>query len=142
MTCIGYDPVPPPGLALARGTIAHEEGRISDLPGAYAVGWAKRGPSGVIPTNRADLLAVVKLMVDELAALPEQHKAGPAGLDKLLADRGVRIVDTSAWQASRPPKCGRSGRRPAAHQAGHVAPSRKVGSHPILIRVRRRDVPR
>ena len=98
VTCIGYDPSPPVGLLLERGHIAHDDGRVRDLPGAYVVGWAKRGPTGVIPTNRADSLALVKVVVDDLAAASAASKAGPAGLDALLNARGVRIVDSAAWR--------------------------------------------
>ena len=98
VTCIGYDPSPPAGLPLERGHIAHDDGRVRGLPGTYVVGWAKRGPTGVIPTNRADSLALVKVVVDDLATAPASQKAGPAGLDTLLAARGTSVVDTAAWQ--------------------------------------------
>ncbi|TXL75987.1 ferredoxin-NADP reductase [Vineibacter terrae] len=98
VTCIGYDPSPPAGLPLERGHIAHDDGRVRGLPGTYVVGWAKRGPTGVIPTNRADSLALVKVVVDDLAAVPTSRKAGPGGLDALLAARGTRVIDTAAWQ--------------------------------------------
>jgi ferredoxin--NADP+ reductase len=98
VTCIGYEPAPLPALPLDGGRAAHDGGRVRGLAGAYVVGWAKRGPSGVIPTNRADSLAVVKTVVDDLAAMPASAKTGPAGLDALLAARDVDVVDTAAWQ--------------------------------------------
>lgn len=98
VTCIGYDPSPPAGLPLERGHVAHDDGRVRGLPGAYVVGWAKRGPTGVIPTNRADSLALVKVVIDDLATAPASQKAGPAGLDALLAARGTHVIDTAAWQ--------------------------------------------
>ena len=98
VTCIGYDPSPPAGLPLERGHIAHDDGRVRGLPGTYVVGWAKRGPTGVIPTNRADSLALVKVAVDDLTAAPASQKVGPGGLDELLAARGVHVIDTAAWQ--------------------------------------------
>jgi ferredoxin--NADP+ reductase len=98
VTCIGYVPAPPGGLPLDGGHVAHDDGRVRGMPGAYVVGWARRGPSGVIPTNRADALALVKAIVDDLAAMPAQAKDGPAGLDALLAARGIRPVDTAAWR--------------------------------------------
>ncbi|HEX2890982.1 FAD-dependent oxidoreductase [Vineibacter terrae] len=97
VTCIGYDPSPPAGLPLERGHIAHEDGRVRGLPGTYVVGWAKRGPTGVIPTNRADSLALVKVVVDDLATVPPSRKTGPAGLDVLLTTRGIVVIDTTAW---------------------------------------------
>jgi ferredoxin--NADP+ reductase len=98
VTCIGYDPSPPAGLPLERGHIAHDEGRVRNLPGAYVVGWAKRGPTGVIPTNRADSLALVKTIVTDLAGTTASSRAGPSGLDARLATRGVRPIQTAAWQ--------------------------------------------
>ena len=70
------------------------DGRVA--PGLYVVGWAKRGPSGVIATNRADSMAVADRIVAGLA--PVAGKPGPAGLDSLLAARGVRPVSFADWQ--------------------------------------------
>lgn len=98
VTCIGYDPAPPAGLPRERGHIAHDEGHVRGLPGAYVVGWAKRGPTGVIPTNRADSLALVKAIVADLEAAPVANKPGPSGLDKLLAARAAKPIDTAGWQ--------------------------------------------
>ncbi len=98
VTCIGYDPAPPPGLPLEGGRIAHDEGRVRGMPGAYVVGWAKRGPTGVIPTNRVDAMALVKTVVADLAEAPASGKPGPAGLDNMLAGRGLKPLHTAAWQ--------------------------------------------
>lgn len=101
VSCIGYAPAPPPGGTLDGSHIAHDEGRVRGLPGAYVVGWARRGPSGVIPTNRADAMALTKTIVEDLAAPPAASaadKPGPAGLDALLQARSVQVVDTAAWQ--------------------------------------------
>ena len=78
-----------------RGIVRNEAGRVE--PGVYAVGWSKRGPSGTIPTNRADSIAVAELMAADLAA-PHGAKPGPAGLDALLAARGLRPVGFAEWQ--------------------------------------------
>jgi NADPH-dependent glutamate synthase beta subunit-like oxidoreductase len=95
VTCIGYrsqafDGAP---LDLASGTIANHNGRVA--PGLYAVGWAKRGPSGVIATNRPDSMAVVDCIVADLGAGAD--KPGPAALDALLTQRKVRAVSFTDW---------------------------------------------
>jgi ferredoxin--NADP+ reductase len=61
------------------------------------VGWARRGPTGTIGTNRPDGFAVAEQI---LADFPpgESGKAGRAGLDALLAGRGVDVVTFRDWQ--------------------------------------------
>ncbi|MFI6157021.1 FAD-dependent oxidoreductase [Kitasatospora sp. NPDC051170] len=73
---IGHRGVPVPGLPFdeAAGTVAHEGGRVVDpaggrpLPGAYVVGWAKRGPSGGIGANRACARETVDALLDDAEA--------------------------------------------------------------------------
>jgi ferredoxin--NADP+ reductase len=98
VTCIGYEVAPLPGVPSDSRLVANRDGRVLGLPATYVVGWARRGPSGVIPTNRSDAMALVKTIVEDLAATPGADKPGPAGLDKLLAARGVKAVDTAAWR--------------------------------------------
>ena len=52
VTAIGYHTLPPDGIPLNGGTVANDKGRVE--PGVYVVGWAKRGPTGTIPTNGPD----------------------------------------------------------------------------------------
>jgi len=95
ITCIGYDAILAEGLPVERGRVANDEGRVTGLPGVYVVGWARRGPSGTIPTNRADSFAVAERLVADLAP---SSKKGPDGLDALLTARGVATIDTAGWQ--------------------------------------------
>lgn len=95
ITCIGYDAILPEGLPAERGRVANDEGRVTGLPDVYVVGWARRGPSGTIPTNRADSFAVAERLVADLAP---SSKPGPTGLDALLASRGIAAIDTAGWQ--------------------------------------------
>ena len=70
------------------------------VPGEYVVGWAKRGPSGVIGTNKADAAATVALMREDLAAGARAgggRAGGMGGLAELLWRRGVRWVDGDGW---------------------------------------------
>ena len=66
------------------------------MPGLYCVGWAKRGPSGTIGTNRPDGFAVVDLIAEDV--LGTQRKDGREGLEALLGKRGVDVVSFSDWQ--------------------------------------------
>ena len=76
------------------GRFANVEGRIA--PGLYAVGWARRGPTGTIGTNRPD----GTLIADHIATdtSDDSGKAGRAGLDALLAARGTDVVTFRDWQ--------------------------------------------
>jgi len=66
---VGYRGVPIPGLPFddGAGTIPHAEGRISGRAGQYVVGWIKRGPSGVIGSNKSDSQDTVDTLVADLA---------------------------------------------------------------------------
>lgn len=70
------------------------DGRIAD--GLWAVGWAKRGPSGVIATNRQDSIDVAEKLMKELPA--EHKKHARERIDALLKERGVRVVRFSDWE--------------------------------------------
>jgi ferredoxin--NADP+ reductase len=82
ITCIGYD-----------GALPNVDGKIDD--GRYAVGWAKRGPSGTIPTNRTEAQLVAKMVLAETSA---SAKPGRAALETLLERRGVARVDYAGWR--------------------------------------------
>jgi ferredoxin--NADP+ reductase len=96
VSCIGYRTPPIEGVPYDAklGRFANDEGRIG--PGLYAVGWARRGPTGTIGTNRPDGF----LIADHVAAdTPDDSgKAGRAGLDRLLESRGVDVVTFRDWQ--------------------------------------------
>ena len=96
VSCIGYRTPPIDGVPYdARlGRFANEEGRIA--PGLYAVGWARRGPTGTIGTNRPDGYALAEHLAEDL---PENNgKHGRAGLDALLAERDVDVITFRDWQ--------------------------------------------
>jgi ferredoxin--NADP+ reductase len=96
VSCIGYKTPPIDGVPYehGRGRFANSDGRI--LPGLYCVGWARRGPTGTIGTNRPDGYAVVDLIVADTPDL--SRKAGPPALDALLRDRSADVVTFSDWQ--------------------------------------------
>ena len=92
---IGYYSLPVPGVPFEGGKAVNKEGRIE--PGLYAVGWIKRGPSGVIGTNKPDGDAAA----EQIAADTQDKsagKAGRAGLEALLAERNVRVVSFADWK--------------------------------------------
>ncbi len=100
VTCIGYQTPPIPGVPYehGRGRFANTDGLI--LPGLYCVGWARRGPSGTIGTNKPDGAAIAERIIadsggDDFAG---SGKAGRDGLDALAAARNLRIVTFRDWQ--------------------------------------------
>ncbi|HMN77846.1 MAG TPA: FAD-dependent oxidoreductase [Burkholderiaceae bacterium] len=93
VTCIGYESVACDRLAPGSGRFANDEGWIAE--GLYVTGWAKRGPSGTIPTNRSEAQQVAKRVVAETI---DHGRAGADGLAALLAVRGVQRIDCAAWR--------------------------------------------
>ena len=98
---VGYLGVELPGVPFdARsGTIPNEGGRVE--PGVYCAGWIKRGPSGVIGTNKKDATETVELLLADAAAgrLEPKPDASVAAVDSLLAERGIRVVEYDGWMA-------------------------------------------
>jgi NADPH-dependent glutamate synthase beta subunit-like oxidoreductase len=97
VVCIGYQTSPIPGVPFeeSAGRFANDEGRV--LPGLYCVGWARRGPSGTIGTNRPDGYGVVERIAEDVGN-SGSGKAGGAGFDKLAATRKLAIVEFHEWQ--------------------------------------------
>ncbi len=97
---VGYRGVALPGVPFDEqtGTIPNQGGRVE--PGVYTAGWIKRGPSGVIGTNKKDATETVELLLEDAAAgkLP-RSEATAADVDALLDERGVRRVMYTGWQA-------------------------------------------
>jgi NADPH-dependent glutamate synthase beta subunit-like oxidoreductase len=96
ISCIGYKTPAIEGVPYehGRGRFANVEGRI--LPALYCVGWARRGPSGTIGTNRPDGYAIIDLVADDIGS--GKDRQGRAGLDVLLDKRGVQIITFSDWK--------------------------------------------
>ncbi|MBL0769259.1 FAD-dependent oxidoreductase [Sphingopyxis sp. XHP0097] len=96
ISCIGYQTPPIPGVPYehGRGRFASDEGRI--LPGLYAVGWARRGPTGTIGTNKPDGARIAEMVVADIGR--GAGKPGRPGLDTLLASRGVVPVTFRDWR--------------------------------------------
>ena len=96
VSCIGYRTPKIEGVPYddRAGRFANDEGRV--LPGLYAVGWARRGPTGTIGTNRPDGFAIAEKIAED--APGGSGKAGRPGLDALLASRNVDVVTFRDWQ--------------------------------------------
>ena len=103
---IGHRGEPIDGLPfdVKRGVVPHDGGRVVDdnvgqpVPGLYVTGWIKRGPSGIIGTNRADSIETVESIIADLGGLTNTPKPGLAALRALLAERGIRTVSSEDWR--------------------------------------------
>jgi ferredoxin--NADP+ reductase len=102
---VGYRGVALPGAPFdeAAGTMPNAGGRVLDesgvaIPGVYCAGWIKRGPTGVIGTNKKDATETVDLLLEDARAgvLPAR---GSGSIDDLLAERGAQVVTYAGWEA-------------------------------------------
>ncbi len=100
VSCIGYrsSPIPDVPFDERAGRFANDEGRI--LPGIYCVGWARRGPSGTIGTNRPDGYSVVDKIAEDIESgtLGRANKKGREGFDAIAAERGLDVVTFRDWK--------------------------------------------
>ena len=104
---IGYLGVALPGVPFDsnKGIIPNAQGRILDpeahttVTGEYVVGWIKRGPSGIIGTNKPDSLETVTMMLEDAGAGRTLEPAQPSreAMEALLRDRGIEYVTYEDW---------------------------------------------
>jgi ferredoxin--NADP+ reductase len=71
----------------------------STATGEYVVGWIKRGPTGVIGTNKGDAKETVEQLLAALDALPRARHREPNTIIDTLAQRGVGVVTWAGWEA-------------------------------------------
>jgi ferredoxin/flavodoxin---NADP+ reductase len=102
---VGYHGVPLPGLPYDErgGTIPNACGRVlgvdgRPLAGVYCAGWIKRGPTGVIGTNKKDATETVDLLLEDARAGALPASTGD-GVHELLAERGVDVVMYADWES-------------------------------------------
>ncbi|NVE93845.1 FAD-dependent oxidoreductase [Altererythrobacter lutimaris] len=100
ITCIGYrtSPIPDVPFDERAGRFANDGGRI--LPGMYCVGWARRGPTGTIGTNRPDGYDIVEKIAEDLdgGVLGRKGKGGREAFDALANQRKLDIVTFRDWK--------------------------------------------
>jgi ferredoxin/flavodoxin---NADP+ reductase len=135
---VGYRAVPLPDVPFDERycVLPNERGRVlaadgEPLPGVYAVGWIKRGPTGILGTNKRDAAETIDCLVDDLRAgtlsdpeVPERHK-----LDAFLAERQPDLVGAEGWQAIDAHELGRG--------ASEERPRVKLASRDELLSVAR-----
>ena len=90
ITAIGYNSIEYPGISIENGRITNIAGHVEN--NVYAVGWAKRGPTGVIGTNKSDSNDVVDLIIENL-----KEPKTSEGITGLLKS-GHEVIDQIAWE--------------------------------------------
>jgi ferredoxin--NADP+ reductase len=97
---VGYQGVALPGVPFDEqaGTIPNVEGRVTGAGRVYVAGWIKRGPSGVIGTNKKDAAETVERLLEDAGAGLLAATA-PRDLAELLTEKGAAFVDYPGWQA-------------------------------------------
>ena len=105
---VGYRGTPIAGVPFDErsGTIPNSEGRVAGGAGTYCAGWIKRGPSGVIGTNKKDATETVELLLEDARTgrLPEPEQGDVL---ELLSERGVEVVSYDGWRAIDELECAR-----------------------------------
>lgn len=92
ISAIGYQSEPLAEIPYENGRVLNKNGLVEE--NVFVVGWAKRGPSGVIGTNKSDAAEVVKLLVSSLKSPKDL-----INLESILRKRSVKIVNQGFWQA-------------------------------------------
>ena len=104
---VGYRAVPLPDVPFDERyfVLPNERGRVlapdgAPVPGVYAVGWIKRGPTGILGTNKRDAEETVNCLAEDLmtGALPEPEVHGREQIDALLAQRKPDVVTVAGWR--------------------------------------------
>ncbi len=98
ISCIGYSTPRMEGVAYDErgGKFLNDGGRIDDR--LYAVGWARRGPTGTIGTNRPDGYEVADQVAAAMPPGSSESRPGAEGLKRLLEGRGVMATDYDDWR--------------------------------------------
>jgi len=102
---VGYQGVALQGVPYdeRRATIPNDAGRVLDgsgtpIPGLYCAGWIKRGPTGVIGTNKKDATETVDSILGDARGGRLPERAGVGTLAALLEERGVKVVSYQGWE--------------------------------------------
>ncbi len=105
---VGYRGVPLPDVPFdeKRGIVPNARGRVlhpqppNPIPGLYVAGWIKRGPSGVIGTNKPDAAETADAMLEDLAsgAVPRPAEPDPGAIERLLRERVPCLITFDDWK--------------------------------------------
>ena len=106
ITAIGYSTAPIAEVPFEGGKFVNSGGRIGDR--LFAVGWARRGPTGTIGTNRPDGYEVADQVVADMPSGSSGDRVGAAGLKALLQGRGVMPTDYDDWRKIEETETGRA----------------------------------
>jgi ferredoxin--NADP+ reductase len=90
ISAIGYETEPLTGITYEKGKVLNTEGRVTE--NLYVVGWAKRGPSGVIGTNKSDAAAVIDLLISDLSS-PKNS----GDINDLIGSH--KVITQTHWEA-------------------------------------------
>jgi ferredoxin--NADP+ reductase len=100
---VGYKGVPLPGVPFdtRAAVVPNSAGCVTrdgaPIPGEYVTGWIKRGPSGLIGTNKADSVETVRSLLEDAPNLSRVADGDPDAVEALLRERGVRYVTMPDW---------------------------------------------
>jgi ferredoxin--NADP+ reductase len=106
VTAIGYSSSPIAEVPFEGGKFVNQQGRIADR--LYAVGWARRGPTGTIGTNRPDGYEVADQVAAAMPPGSAGDRPGAEGLKRLLQERGVMPTDYDDWRKIEETEAGRA----------------------------------
>lgn len=104
ISCVGYRGLPIAGVPFdeKRGVVSNVGGRVSDeaghIPGLYVTDWIKRGPTGIIGTNRADSEETVSALLEDIKGKNVKAKRGLDAIYPMLDARQIRHVSFDGWQ--------------------------------------------
>jgi ferredoxin--NADP+ reductase len=98
---VGYKGVSLPGVPFDErsGTIPNDRGRVEGVERTYVAGWIKRGPSGVIGTNKKDATETIELLLEDARAGRLARARDGLSLEELLDEKGADYVEYEGWQA-------------------------------------------
>lgn len=100
---IGYNGIPIEGVPFdeKEGIFPNDKGRLLDngsvVNGVYVTGWIKRGPSGIIGTNKPDSAETVNCLLEDIEKI-DGEKPGNSGIMKILSEKQIRSVNYDGWK--------------------------------------------
>jgi ferredoxin--NADP+ reductase len=102
---VGYRGVPIPGVDVdgRTGTIPNNEGRVlrdgMPVSGVYVAGWIKRGPTGIIGTNKKCAIASVEALLADMSAENRVRPGSMGSVVERLRDLGASVIDSAGWRS-------------------------------------------